>query len=54
MKKRRKSKNIYDEYITIDNLYKMWSIIKTTCKNKREVYYLVLPKVSGKLIEKVR
>ena len=42
MKKRRKSKNIYDEYITIDNLYKMWSIIKTTCKNKREVYYFSL------------
>ena len=49
MKMRRKSKNIYDEYITIDNLYKMWSIIKTTCKNKREVYYLVLPKVSGNI-----
>ena len=37
MKKRRKSNNIYDEAITIDNLYKMWNIIRRTCKNKREV-----------------
>ena len=42
MKKRRKSKNIYDKYITLENLYHMWSIIKRTCKNKREVYYFSL------------
>lgn len=42
MKKRRKSRNIYDKYITIENLYKMWSIIRRTCKNKREVYYFSL------------
>ena len=42
MKKRRKSNNIYDEAITIDNLYNMWSIIRQTCKNKREVYYFSL------------
>jgi len=42
MKKRRKNKNIYDRYITIENLYSIWSIIKQTCKNKKEIYYFSL------------
>ena len=42
MKKKRKSNNIYDESITIENLYNMWSIIRKTCKNKMEVYYFSL------------
>lgn len=40
--KKRKSKDIYDKYITIDNLYKMWCIIRRTCKKKKEVYYFSL------------
>lgn len=36
--KKKKTKNIYYEHLTIDNLYKMWDIVKKTCKNKKEVY----------------
>lgn len=42
MKKRRKNNNIYDKSITMDNLYKMWFIIRKTCKNKKEIYYFSL------------
>lgn len=42
MKKKRKSKNIYDEAITIEHIYSMWKIIKKTCKNRRKVYYFSL------------
>lgn len=42
MKKKRKSNNIYERYITLENLYKMWFIIKKTCKNKKDVYYFSL------------
>lgn len=42
MKKKRKSKNIYDKYIALENLYNMWSIIRRICKNKMEVYYFSL------------
>lgn len=42
MKKVRKSKDIYDKYLTMNNLYKMWDIVKKTCKNKREVFYFSL------------
>ena len=42
MKKVKKIKNIYDENITIENLFYMWSIIKKTCKNKKEIYYFSL------------
>ena len=38
MKKIKKTKSIYDEAITFDNIYAMWKIIKRTCKNRREVY----------------
>lgn len=38
MKKTRKSKNIYDQYITYDNIKNVWKIIKRTCKNKKEVF----------------
>ena len=38
MKKKINTNNIYDKYITMDNLYKMWDIIRSTCKNKKEVY----------------
>lgn len=42
MKKARKSKNVYDQAITIENLYSMWNIVKKTCKNKREIFYFSL------------
>ena len=42
MKKIRRNNNIYDKYITMDNLYKIWNIIRVTCKNRREVYYFSL------------
>lgn len=32
-----KKKEIYDEMLTINNLYKMWDIVKKTCKNKKEL-----------------
>lgn len=38
MKKKKRSKNIYDQAITYDNIYAMWKIIKRTCKNRREVF----------------
>ena len=37
MKKTTKN-NIYHKYITYENIYEMWKIIKKTCKNKDEVY----------------
>lgn len=42
MKRKKETKNIYDKAITMENLYKMWLIIKKTCKNKRELYYFSL------------
>ena len=42
MKKKRKTRCIYDKYLTIDNLYESWKIVKRTCKNRREVYYYSL------------
>lgn len=42
MKKKRKTKGIYDRYLTIDNLYESWKIVKRTCKNRKEVYYYSL------------
>lgn len=42
MKKVVSSKNIYDKCITIDNIYKIWNIIKRTCKNRKEIYYFSL------------
>ena len=37
MKKRYTSNNIYDKYITMDNLYNIYNIVKKTCKNKKEL-----------------
>jgi len=42
MKKKRKTKNIYDKYLNIDNLYAAWKIVKKTCKNKKEIYFFSL------------
>lgn len=39
---RKKVNHIYDEYLTIDNLYAMWNIVRITCKNKREIFYFSL------------
>lgn len=39
---RKKLNHIYDEYLTIDNLYAMWNIVRITCKNKREIFYFSL------------
>ena len=38
MKKKIKSRNIYDNAITYDNVYKIWKIVKCTCKNREEVF----------------
>ena len=42
MKKRYTSNNIYDKYITMDNLYNIYNIVKKTCKNKKELYLFSL------------
>lgn len=42
MKKARKNRNIYDFYITYENIYAMWLIIKKTCKNKKAIFYFSL------------
>ena len=42
MKRRKECRNIYDDAITMDHLFKMWKIIKGTCKNKKELYYFSL------------
>ena len=42
MKKKRKTKSIYESAITFENLYSMWKIIKKTCKNKKAVFYFSL------------
>lgn len=40
--KRKKSKNIYDEVITIDNILKMWNIVKKTCNNRKQIFLFSL------------
>lgn len=42
MKKKKRSKKIYDDVITYENIYSMWKIIKRTCKNRREVFMFSL------------
>lgn len=42
MKKVKLSKGIYDEAVTIENIYSMWQIIKKTCKNKKGLFYFSL------------
>ena len=42
MKKKKRSKQIYDAAITYDNIYEMWKIIKKTCKNRRDVFLFSL------------
>ena len=42
MKSLRKTKKIYDDAITYENIYKVWNTIKKTCKNKRAVFYFSL------------
>lgn len=36
--KKNQSKNIYDKYITIENIYNTWLVVKKTCKNREEVF----------------
>ena len=38
MKKRLKSNSIYDEPITYENIFKIWKIVRKTCKNRKEVF----------------
>lgn len=38
MKKRLKSNSIYDEPITYENIFKIWNIVRKTCKNRKEVF----------------
>lgn len=42
MKRRKNSNHIYDDAITMDNLYKMWRIVRSTCKNRRELAIFAL------------
>lgn len=42
MKNIKRSKNIYDQAITYENIYAMWKIIKRTCKNRKEVFLFSL------------
>ncbi len=42
MKKLRKTKQIYDQAITKENLYTVWNTVKKTCKNKKAVFYFSL------------
>lgn len=42
MKNLRKKQVSYDEVITYENIYKMWQIIRKTCKNKKAVFYFSL------------
>ena len=37
MKKRKNSGHIYDDAVTVENMYKMWRIVRRTCKNRREL-----------------
>lgn len=50
MKNRRKSRYIYSDAITYDNLYKMWLIIHKTCKDKRALFLFALNLNSNLLI----
>ena len=36
--KKKRIDNIYYEPITYNNLYKIWKVVKKTCKNKRKVF----------------
>jgi len=45
--KKKQSRDIYYKYITIDNIYNMWLIVKKTCKNRRNVYYFSLNLMSN-------
>lgn len=38
MKKKKKSRDIYDKYVTYKNIYNVWNIVRKTCKNKKEVF----------------
>lgn len=42
MRNLRKTKNIYDDAITLENIYRVWNIIKKTCKNRKAVFYFSL------------
>ena len=39
--------NIYDKYITFENVYKIWNVVKKTCKNKKAVYLFSKNKVAN-------
>ena len=38
MKKKVKSKNIYEKPITYENIFAVWNIVRRTCKNRKEVF----------------
>ena len=42
MKKRARSRNIYDDPITYENIFAVWNIVRKTCKNRREVFIFSL------------
>lgn len=42
MKKVKRSRNIYDDAITLENIQSMWHVIRITCKNKKELFYFSL------------
>lgn len=42
MKKAKRTRHIYEEAITVQNVYLMWDIIRKTCKNKKALFYFSL------------
>lgn len=42
MKKKKDTKNVYDYYITYENIFKIWQIVKRTCNNRKEVFLFSL------------
>ena len=38
MKKKVKSKCVYEKPITYENIFAVWNIVRRTCKNRQEVF----------------
>ena len=38
MKKKKDSKNVYDYPITYENIFKVWNVVRKTCKSRKEVF----------------
>ena len=38
MEKKKDSKNVYDYPITYENIFKVWNVVRKTCKSRKEVF----------------